>query len=163
MLAFLISEVVNDMELLLWRHAEAEDGEDDMKRRLTERGQRQARLMGEWLRQHQPKDLRVISSPSVRTLQTVEALKLPFQSHRKIGPEACVSELIAASGWPQAGGSVLIVGHQPSLGRLASLLLSGQESEWTIKKGAVWWLSNRSRRGETQTVLRAMMPVELLG
>ena len=163
MLAFLISEVVNDMELLLWRHAEAEDGEDDMKRRLTERGQRQARLMGEWLRQHQPKDLRVISSPSVRTLQTVEALKLPFQSHRKIGPEACVSELIAASGWPQAGGSVLIVGHQPSLGRLASLLLSGQEAEWTIKKGAVWWLSNRSRRGETQTVLRAMMPVELLG
>ncbi len=163
MLHFLISEVVNDMELLLWRHAEAEDGEDDMKRRLTERGQRQARLMGEWLRQHQPKDLRVISSPSVRTLQTVEALKLPFQSHRKIGPEACVSELIAASGWPQAGGSVLIVGHQPSLGRLASLLLSGQEAEWTIKKGAVWWLSNRSRRGETQTVLRAMMPVELLG
>lgn len=163
MLAFLISEVVNDMELLLWRHAEAEDGEDDMKRRLTERGQRQARLMGEWLRQHQPKDLRVISSPAVRTLQTVEALKLPFQSHRKIGPEACVSELIAASGWPQAGGSVLIVGHQPSLGRLASLLLSGQEAEWTIKKGAVWWLSNRSRRGETQTVLRAMMPVELLG
>ena len=151
------------MELLLWRHAEAEDGEDDMKRRLTERGLRQAALMGEWLRKHQPKDLRVISSPSVRTLQTVEALKLPFQSHRKIGPEACVSELIAASGWPQAGGSVLIVGHQPSLGRLASLLLSGQESEWTIKKGAVWWLSNRSRRGETQTVLRAMMPVELLG
>lgn len=151
------------MELLLWRHAEAEDGEDDMKRRLTERGLRQAALMGEWLRKHQPKDLRVISSPAVRTLQTVEALKLPFQSHRKIGPEACVSELIAASGWPQAGGSVLIVGHQPSLGRLASLLLSGQEAEWTIKKGAVWWLSNRSRRGETQTVLRAMMPVELLG
>lgn len=151
------------MELLLWRHAEAEDGDDDMKRRLTERGQRQASLMGEWLRKHQPKDLRVISSPSVRTLQTAEALKLPFQSHRKIGPEACVSELIAASGWPQAGGAVLIIGHQPSLGRLAALLLSGQESEWTIKKGAVWWLSNRSRRGETQTVLRAMMPVEMLG
>jgi phosphohistidine phosphatase len=152
-----------DMELLLWRHAEAEDGDDDMKRRLTERGQRQASLMGEWLRQHQPKDLRIICSPSVRTLQTAEALKLPFKSHRKIGPEACVSELIAASEWPQAGGSVLIIGHQPSLGRLASLLLSGQESEWTIKKGAVWWLSNRSRRGETQTVLRAVMPVEMLG
>jgi phosphohistidine phosphatase len=163
MLAFLISEVVNDMELLLWRHAEAEDGDDDMKRRLTERGQKQASLMGEWLRQHQPKDLRVICSPSVRTLQTAEALKLPFKSHRKIGPDACVSELIAASGWPQASGSVLIIGHQPSLGRLASLLLSGQESDWTIKKGAVWWLSNRSRRDETQTVLRAMMPAEMLG
>ncbi len=151
------------MELLLWRHAEAEDGEDDMKRRLTERGQRHANLMGEWLRKNQPKDMQIICSPSVRTMQTAEALKLPFTSNRKIGPEACVSELIAASGWPLAGGSVLIIGHQPSLGRLASLLLSGKESDWTIKKGAVWWLSNRSRRGETQTVLRAMMPAELLG
>ncbi len=150
------------MDLLLWRHAEAEDGEDDMKRRLTERGQRQAKAMAAWINAHKPKDLRIIVSPSVRTQQTAEALKLPFETHRKIGPDACVSELIAASGWPQAAGSVLIIGHQPSLGRLASLLLAGHESEWSIKKGALWWLSNRVRRGDTQTVLRAMIPVELL-
>jgi phosphohistidine phosphatase len=150
------------MDLLLWRHAEAEDGEDDMKRRLTERGEKQARLMAAWLREHQPKDMRIIASPSVRTLQTVEALKMPYETQRKIGPDACVSELIAAAGWPDAQGSVLIVGHQPSLGRLASLLLAGQEADWSIKKGAVWWLSNRLRRGDTQTVLRAMIPVELL-
>jgi phosphohistidine phosphatase len=150
------------MDLLLWRHAEAEDGEDDMKRRLTARGEKQARAMGVWIRQQQPKDLRIIVSPAVRTQQTAEALKLPFETHRKIGPDACVSELIAASGWPTANGSVLIVGHQPSLGRLASLLLAGHEAEWSIKKGALWWLSNRVRRDETQTVLRAVMPVELL-
>ena len=150
------------MDLLLWRHAEAENGDDDMKRRLTERGQKQAQAMAAWIRAHQPKDLRIIASPAVRTQQTAEALELPFETHRKIGPEACVSELIAASGWPQAAGSVLIVGHQPSLGRLASLLLSGHEAEWSIKKGALWWLSNRVRRNETQTVLRAMIPVELL-
>ena len=152
------------MDLLLWRHAEAEEGEgeDDLKRRLTTRGERQARTMGAWIRAHQPKDMRIIVSPAIRTQQTAEALKLPFETHRKIGPEACVSELIAASGWPQASGSVLIIGHQPSLGRLASLLLAGQEAEWSIKKGALWWLSNRLRRGETQTVLRAMLPVELL-
>jgi phosphohistidine phosphatase len=150
------------MDLLLWRHAEAEDGDDDLKRRLTERGQKQARTMADWIRGHQPKDMRIIVSPSIRTQQTAEALKLPFETHRKIGPEACVSELIAASGWPQAAGSVLIVGHQPALGRLAALLLAGQESEWSIKKGALWWLSNRVRRGETQTVLRAMIPVEML-
>lgn len=151
------------MDLLLWRHAEAEDGEVDLNRRLTSRGEKQARLMAGWLRAHQPKDLRIIVSPAVRTQQTAEALKLPFETNRKIGPEACVSELIAASGWPHANGSVLIIGHQPSLGRLASLLLAGQESEWSIKKGALWWLSNRIRRDETQTVLRAMIPVELLG
>ena len=148
------------MELLLWRHAEAEDGEDDMKRRLTERGEKQARMMAAWIRE--PKDLRIIVSPSVRTQQTAEALKLPFETVRKIGPEACVSELIAASGWPLARGAVLIIGHQPSLGRMASLLLAGHESEWSIKKGALWWLSNRVRRGETQTVLRAAIPVEML-
>lgn len=150
------------MDLLLWRHAEAEDGEDDLKRRLTARGHKQAQAMAGWIRAHRPAELRIIASPAVRTQQTAEALELPFETHRKIGPEACVSELIAASGWPQAKGAVLIVGHQPSLGRLASLVLAGQEAEWSIKKGALWWLSNRVRRGETQTVLRAMIPVELL-
>jgi len=150
------------MDLLLWRHAEAEDGEDDLKRRLTERGEKQARVMAKWIREHQPRDLRIIVSPAVRTQQTAAALKLPFETQRKIGPEACVSELIAASGWPQASGAVLIVGHQPSLGRMAALLLAGHESEWTIKKGALWWLTNRVRRGETQTVLRAVIPAELL-
>ena len=150
------------MDLLLWRHAEAEDGEDDLKRRLTERGEKQARAMAKWIREHQPKDLRIIASPAVRTQQTVEALKLPFETIRKIGPDACVSELIAASGWPEGAGSVLIVGHQPSLGRLASLLLAGHESEWSVKKGALWWLSNRTRRSEAQTVLRAMIPAEFL-
>ena len=150
------------MDLLLWRHAEAEDGEDDMRRRLTERGHKQARVMAKWIGEHRPKDLRIIVSPAVRTQQTAEALKLPFETLRKIGPEACVSELIAASGWPAAAGSVLIIGHQPSLGRLASLLLAGHESEWTVKKGALWWLSNRVRREETQTVLRAVIPAEIL-
>ena len=150
------------MDLLLWRHAEAEDGDDDLKRRLTARGEKQARTMATWIREHQPKGLRIIVSPAVRTQQTAEALKLPYETVRKIGPEACVSELIAASGWPDASGAVLIVGHQPSLGRMASLLLAGYEAEWTIKKGALWWLSNRVRRGETQTVLRAVIPAELL-
>jgi phosphohistidine phosphatase len=150
------------MELLLWRHAEAEDGEDDLKRRLTLRGEKHARTMAAWILARQPKDLRIIVSPSVRTQQTAEALKLPFETIRKIGPEACVSELIAASGWPAAQGSVLIVGHQPSLGRMASLLLAGHESDWSIKKGALWWLTNRVRRNETQTVLRAVLPVEML-
>ena len=150
------------MDLLLWRHAEAEDGEDDMKRRLTQRGEKQARVMAKWIRAHQPRDMRIIVSPAVRTQQTAEALKLPFETHRKIGPEACVSELVAASGWPAASGAVLVVGHQPTLGRMASLRLAGSESEWTIKKGALWWLSTRVRLGETQTGLRAVTPAELL-
>ncbi|MEY2632916.1 MAG: hypothetical protein RIR00_1570 [Pseudomonadota bacterium] len=149
------------MDLLLWRHAEAEVGEIDLQRRLTPRGEKQARQMAQWLHAHLPKDLRILVSPAVRTQQTAEALALPFETHRRLGPDACVSDLIAASGWPQGGGATLIVGHQPTLGRLAALLLSGQEADWTIKKGALWWFTNRVRIGETQTVLRAMIPPEL--
>lgn len=71
-------------------------------------------------------------------------------------------DLIAASGWPVARSSVLVVGHQPGLGRLASLLLSGQETEMTIKKGALWWLSSRVRAGEKQVVLRAVISPDFL-
>lgn len=150
------------MDLLLWRHAEAEEGDKDFERALTTRGQHQARLMAKWIRDHQPKSLRVIASPTVRTQQTVAALALPFETSRQIGPDACVSALIAASSWPTAHGAVLLVGHQPSLGRLASLLLAGQEVEWTIKKGALWWLSNRVRAGENQTVLRTVVSTDFL-
>ncbi len=150
------------MDLLLWRHAEAEDGEDDLARELTVRGRRQAEKMAAWIRAHQPKDLRIIVSPSVRTCQTADALGLPYEIHRKLEPRGCVSELIAASGWPTARGAVLLVGHQPGLGNLASLLLGGHEAAWTIKKGALWWLTNRVRADENQTVLRAALTPDLL-
>ncbi|MBI5792167.1 MAG: histidine phosphatase family protein, partial [Rhodocyclales bacterium] len=53
-------------------------------------------------------------------------------------------------------------GHQPTLGRVAALLLGGAEDDWTVKKGAVWWFSNRTREGETQTVLRGVISPDLL-
>lgn len=151
------------MDLLLWRHAEAEDGNNDLQRRLTSRGEKQAKAVAQWLKDRKPKSLRILVSPAVRCQQTAKALDLPFETHRRLGPEACVSDLVAASGWPSAGGSVMIVGHQPTLGRMASLLLSGQEADWTIKKGAVWWFTNRVRQGETQTVLRGVMGADLIG
>lgn len=150
------------MDLLLWRHAEAVEGSPDHARELTERGIKQARRMAEWLHAHRPKKLRVIASPTVRTRQTAAAFTDDFTIVPAIGPDASVADLIGAAGWPDAGAAVLIVGHQPSLGRLASLLLSGVEADWTIKKGALWWFTNRVRDDETQTVLRTVLPAELL-
>lgn len=152
----------SSMDLLLWRHAEAGDGEVDLDRALTERGERQAQLVARWLHAHLPNKLRIVASPAVRTQQTASALALPFETNRRMAPGACVSELIAASGWPTAQGAVLLVGHQPELGRLAALLLAGQEADWTIKKGALWWLSNRVRAGEAQVVLRTAISPEFL-
>jgi phosphohistidine phosphatase len=156
------------MDLILWRHAEAEEGTPDLTRRLTMRGEKQAKQMAAWLKAHAPQKLRIIASPAARTQQTAKALGLPFETDARLAPTASVPHLLAAVGWPDggsegksSGAAVLVIGHQPTLGRTAALLLAGEESDWSIKKGAVWWFSNRVRLGETQTVLRAVVPAEL--
>jgi phosphohistidine phosphatase len=150
------------MELILWRHAEALDTLPDATRRLSGRGERQAAQMAAWLKPRLPKHTRILVSPATRCQQTAKALDLEFETSRLLSTAASVASLIAASDWPSSGGAVLIVGHQPTLGRLAALLLAGQEANWTVKKGAVWWFSNRVREGETQTVLRACLGTDLL-
>ena len=155
------------MDLLLWRHAEAEEGYPDIKRNLTARGEKQAEQMAEWLHQHAPKPLRILVSPAVRCQQTAKALGLSFETDKRLSTEGSIASLLAAVGWPDGGevgdgnSAVLVVGHQPTLGQTASLLLFGEEDSWTIKKGAVWWFSNRTRQGESQTVLRGMVSPEL--
>ena len=149
------------MDLLLWRHAEAVDGTPDHERELTARGQKQARKIAEWINERRPKKLRVLASPTARTRQTAEAFSTDFKIVPALGPNGTVGDILAATGWPDFDAPCLIVGHQPTLGRLAALLLSGAEADWTIKKGAVWWFSNRVRHGETQMILRAVTPPDL--
>jgi phosphohistidine phosphatase len=149
------------MDLLLWRHAEAVDGSPDQTRELTERGLKQARQMARWLDERRPKRLRILVSPTVRTRQTASAFARDFEIVPALGPEGSVADIIAATGWPDSRAACLVVGHQPGLGRLAALLLSGAEADWTIKKGALWWFSNRVRDGDTQTILRAAVPPDL--
>jgi phosphohistidine phosphatase len=55
---------------------------------------------------------------------------------------------------------VIVVGHQPTLGAVASLLLTGQVQALSVKKGAVWWLRSRDREGEGQVVLVAALTPE---
>ena len=153
------------MDLILWRHAEAvQAGENqlDYERQLTRRGLTQAQKVSEWLNHHKPKDMRILVSPTKRTQQTARALTSDFETVPALGPESDVVHILAAADWPNHRGAVLLVGHQPGLGRLASLLLSGSEANWSIKKGAVWWFSNRVRHNETQTILRAMITPEIL-
>lgn len=153
------------MDLILWRHAEAEEPTarmPDAKRRLTEHGEKQARKMARWLRERLPKDTRILVSPAQRTQMTAHALGLPFEVEPKVGVGASAADILAAAGWPGQGGAVLVVGHQPTLGRVAALLLSGEEEDWAIKKGAVWWFLDRAREAEMQTVLRAVVGPDLL-
>lgn len=149
------------MDLILWRHAEAVDGTPDHSRALTRRGEKQARAGADWLTRHLTRTPRIIVSPTVRTHETARALSDTFEVIDSLGPDGNVADIIAASNWPDGRGCVVVVGHQPTLGRLAALLLSGVEADWTIKKGAIWWFTNRVRNGETQTVVRAVTPPDL--
>lgn len=149
------------MDLLLWRHAEAVDSLPDEQRELTARGKRQAESIAGWLAERRPKDLRVIVSPTKRTLQTARFFTREFEVDPRVGTAADYRSLLEAAGWPGAGGAVLVIGHQPTLGQTASFLLTGQVAELSFKKGALWWIATRERGGVAQSALKASITAEL--
>lgn len=153
-----MSESESTTELLLWRHADAEDGAPDSGRALTKKGLKQAKQVAAWLKPRLPGDCLILVSPAKRAQQTAAALDLPFTTEQRIGTQANAADIVAASGWPRRKGAVLVVGHQPTLGRVAASLLTGETADWTIKKGALWWFSNRA--GEV--ILRAVASPDLL-
>jgi phosphohistidine phosphatase len=146
------------MELILWRHAEAEDGLADMARRLTAKGEKQADKMAAFLRTRLPQDTRILASPAKRAQQTAQALTKNFTTEPAIAPGASPQAILEAANWLEGEGCVLIVGHQPTLGGVAALLMAGKPECWSIKKGAVWWLSRR----DSETTLRLVIAPDLL-
>lgn len=150
------------MDLILWRHAEAQDGSPDLARELTAKGHKQAAEMAQWLSRHLPKETRVLVSPAVRARQTAEALKRDYTSAEEISTGASYTAVLSAAGWPEHKGAVLIVGHQPTLGQVAAYLIANEPADWNIKKGAIWWLTYRKRGDQGQVVLRAVMSPELV-
>lgn len=150
------------MDLILWRHAEAEDGAHDLQRALTDKGRRQAEAMADWLRPRLPAHTRLIASGARRSQQTLAALSPEFEIDPTINPDADFAALLACAGWPHARGAVVLVGHQPTIGAAISWLLAGDVHPWSVRKGAIWWLSNRSREQGAQTVLKAMLSPDML-
>ena len=150
------------MELILWRHAEAEDGIgiDDSERALTRKGRRQADRMAAWLRERLEGNWRILVSPARRTLETVDPLGLSFEVTELVGTGSDSRRVIEAAGWP-AAERVIVVGHQPTLGHVAATLMGG-EGDVAFRKGAVWWFATRARDGRTETVLKAVMNPEML-
>ena len=150
------------MDLILWRHADAQDGMPDMDRALTDRGHKQAEKVGRWLADHLPADTLILVSPATRAQQTASALGKPYKTVKSIAPGADAAYVLTAAGWPQASGTVLVVGHQPTLGYVASMVLCGKEGEFGLKKGALIWLTNRVRGEQQQTSLKAVITPELV-
>jgi phosphohistidine phosphatase len=144
------------MDLILWRHAQAHDaepGQDDLRRALTARGEKDATRMAVWLDRQLPEGVRILTSPALRAEQTVKALGRKYKVRDALSPGASVDDLLEAAGWPDAKYPVVLVGHQPSLGEVAARLLKMGEGTCPIRKGAVWWLRSRQREEADQTVI----------
>jgi len=145
------------MDLILWRHAEAEDGPPDLERRRTPRGHKHAAHVAGWLLQRLPAKFVVLASPARRAQETALALGVPLRTVPSLAPGAAVRDILAAAEWPERKSAVVVVGHQPDLGRTAAFLLSGSEAPWSLKKGGAWWLSSRTREDAAQVVVRAVV------
>jgi phosphohistidine phosphatase len=159
------------MDLILWRHADAgeplADYAQDLQRRLSPKGEKQAARMADWLNRFLPDSTRILASPALRCQQTVQALGRKFQTREPLGPGGSVSALLTLARWPERREPVLVVGHQPTLGMTAALLMAGLQATaeaagataehatpaWSVRKGAVWWLRHRERGGVAEVVL----------
>jgi phosphohistidine phosphatase len=154
-----------DVDLVLWRHAEAQDwveGCDDMARSLTSRGDKQATRVANWLDRQLPEGTRILVSPARRCEQTVLALGRKYKTKAELAPGCGVAQLLELVQWPDGKGTVLVVGHQPTLGQTIAGLIGLSAAECSVKKGAVWWLRNRERAAHIQTVVVTVQSPEVL-
>jgi phosphohistidine phosphatase len=153
------------MDLILWRHAQAEDGSPDEARPLTGRGVKDAAAVAAWLRARLPAGgVSVLCSPTVRTRRTAEALALPFEVSERVGPGASFDAVLDACGWSGGhdsggGGAVIVVGHQPWIGQAAAAVLTGRGEPWPVRKGAFWWFA---RRAHGEVLVRAALSPDML-
>ena len=148
--------------MILWRHAEAADGAPDHARKLTAKGVKQAEKIAAFLHQHLPDGTRILVSPAARTQQTAAALTNRFTLAPAIAPGASAQAVLQAAHWPDAGGTVLVVGHQPTLGEVAAQLLGCNDYALNIRKGALWWFSQREREGSAEVTLRLVIAPDFL-
>lgn len=150
------------MDIILWRHAEAVYTSPDISRELSAKGQKHANKVAAFLKQHLPPDATILVSPATRTRQTVESYTKEYTVVPSIAPDASAHAVLQAARWPNAEGTVLIVGHQPTLGAVAALLLGSAEPSLSIKKGALWWFTRKERDNFAHTALRLVFAPDLL-
>lgn len=150
------------MDLILWRHADAEDaapGKPDAARALTAQGVKQARRMAAWLGKRLSGEVLIVVSPAERAQQTALALAKRFETSREVGTAAEPQSVLKTAGWPDRDGTVVVVGHQPTLGQAAALALTGEAADWGVKKGAIWWIESR---GQGEARVRAVISPDML-
>ena len=159
------------MQLYVVRHAiaeEAAEGQDDASRRLTSDGERKLRRVVHGLRQQRVRFDRILTSPWARARQTAEALH-PLCDDTPIETDALTrsptAELLAHIAEVTSANKhgTAVVGHEPWLGELVSLLAFGDTrfgDSLTLKKSGVVWLDGSAVPGGM--MIRALVPPKFL-
>lgn len=135
------------MKLAIIRHGEAAMGSNDMKRELTEYGQKQARKVATWLAQQDWDAPSLWASTYVRAQQTADVISAvchwPIETHADIYPDANPKTVVEQLLLQQQ--DIILVSHQPLVGYLTSLLLEGcvqpiswQTAECLVLEGNVF-------------------------
>lgn len=162
------------MQLLLIRHAIAEEkedfartGKDDRLRPLTDEGRKKMRQAARGLCELVPEIDLLATSPLTRAAQTGAILDsiyggLQVVEIEELSPESTPAEFLR---WlrDRKEETVAAVGHEPSLGQIASWLLTGTERRLlAFRKGGACLLELPEEvAAGTATLLWALTPAQL--
>ena len=158
------------MKVYVLRHGIAVDPgtpgyEKDADRPLTPEGQRKLRQIADAMEALELSFDLILSSPYLRARQTAEIIAEALEAHKKLElsdtltPGGSLKKLVELLNHRQpAPNSVLLVGHEPYLSGLISLLLSGKEmSAVVMKKGGLCKLTTESLRAGRCAVLQWLL------
>ena len=142
---------MSERTLILFRHAKSDQSssEADIDRPLNPRGQRQAPEAGRWLSENIDEiDLAVVSpAHRARTTWELASAELGRQPETRIEDRlyaASVPDLLGVlHEWPDDAHTVVLVGHNPGIEDLASVLTNESVSMPTsaiavLKSDAAW-------------------------
>jgi phosphohistidine phosphatase len=160
------------LRIFLVRHADADaeipEGLGDEARALTAKARANVMAHFTSLAERIGKVDLVLTSPLVRAVQTAQLLSLaqkhegPLKAHRCLLPDMPVGTLEAVL-YEHIGQDLILVGHQPSMGAMASHLLGMQSFPKPVNPGTVIALE-RSDEGVVRdpNVTPAPVPARLL-
>lgn len=165
------------MNLYLIRHAIAEEetsSGEDSQRRLTDKGAKKMRLIAKGLRTLGVEFDLILTSPYMRAQQTAEILGDVFKMKNQVTasenlvPMGDPNLLLAEINEKYTVDSLAIVGHEPYLSSLVSLLSAGGSPvEMTFKKGGICYLStddlHHTRKATLEWLLTPGVLVEIAG
>ncbi|MDI9918097.1 histidine phosphatase family protein [Rhodococcus sp. IEGM 1379] len=119
--------------LVLMRHGKSSypEGIRDHERPLSDRGLREARIGGEWLRENVPPIDAVLCSTSRRTVETLAAtgIEAPTGFEKSIYGGSPADVINAVRTTSESVRTLLVVGHEPGIPWTALDLASNENSE----------------------------------